>query len=474
MRSRFWAAATVTFACSIAIGVQAALVAHTGFLTEDFRAFYCAARVASQGADPYHTQPLRTCEIANGQRGVFENVAVTVPAPLPGYAIGAFIPFSRLPFPLAARLWVALGLLAWIACMVTLVRFAGVSWLTALAALVLSLGAASIPLGEIVPPAIAAICACAYFAWRGRAWAAALAAAAAMIEPHLGLPVCVALALWSPPTRLPLGISFAVLAGASLLTLGPATNLEYFTSVLPAHALSEAARDTQFSLTSVLASLGIGDAAAIRAGSLWYLGMLAGGTIFAGRLAKKFRNGAFLACVPPAFAVFGGTFIHVTQIAASVPAAVLFIGYVKPERRALAVVALLLLAVPWITAWSPVMGLAPAFPIGYLAWRYWNGNVRAVLIAAAAAFVLIVGLNRALLSAAATDHASARSHERSSINPDLAEASWSEFARKSSTGNAAAWIVRIPTWAGLAFLLVLLIGDADVRRSAALPSVAPS
>ena len=119
-----------------------------------------------------------------------------------------------------------------------------------------SLGVASLPFGEIVPIAIAAICACAYFAGRGNWQRAAIAGAVAMIEPHLGLPVCVALAVWAPATRLPLAICLGVLAAASVITLGPAVNLEYFTSVLPAHALSEAARDTQFSLTSVLASLG--------------------------------------------------------------------------------------------------------------------------------------------------------------------------------------------------------------------------
>ena len=87
--------------------------------------------------------------------------------------------------------------------------------------------------------------------------------------------------------------------------------------MLPAHALSELTRDTQYSLSAVLAALGVAPGAAVKAGSIWYFAMLIAGTIVAGRLARQTENAAFLACVPPAFAVFGGTFIHMTQIAAA-------------------------------------------------------------------------------------------------------------------------------------------------------------
>ncbi len=133
--------------------------------------------------------------------------------------------------------------------------------------------------------------------------------------------------------------------------------------------------------------------------------MVVAGTILAGMLAKKTRNEAFIVCVPPAFAVFGGTFIHITQIAAALPAAVLLAAYAPRAYRNLAVVVLLLLAVPWVWAYSPTMILAPLVPVAYLAWRYWSGNVVAVLLAGIAAAVMIFGLSSAGVGGPARDDA---------------------------------------------------------------------
>jgi hypothetical protein len=442
--------AVILLASLAALAAQTAVVTRTGFLMGDFRAFYCAARVTSQGANPYLAQPLRTCEIAIGRNLFFrKNPGVTIPAPLPGYALAALVPLGALPFAIAATFWTMLLLCACAACIVTLSRFAGVEWQVALAIFALSLCAISLPFGEVVPLALACICAAAYFAWRNRWRTAALCAAGAMIEPHLGLPVCIALAVWAPATRFPLALALGVFASVSLAVLGLATNFEYFTSVLPAHALSEATRDTQYSLTAVLFSLGAPEGVALRMGLLWYGAMLALGTFVAGLLARKTGNDAFLVCVPPAFAVFGGTFIHVTQIAAALPAAVLLISSAKKEQQSLPAIAVLLLAVPWAWAISPALIIAPLLPVGYLAWRYWKGNARVALLAALAAALLLWGLVE--LAGGAPG---AAVHARTlAIDPRLAEATWSNFTQKSSTNSIAAWMLRVPTWAGLLLLL---------------------
>lgn len=275
-----------------------------------------------------------------------------------------------------------------------------------------------------------------------------------MIEPHLGLPLCVALALWAPATRLTLAVAAVALAALSLVALGFPTNLEYFTSVLPAHALSEVARDTQFSLTAVLATLGAPQLLAVRAGMLWYALMIGIGVTVAGVLAKKTANYALLACVPPAFAVFGGTFIHITQMAAALPAAVLLPVYTQSKSRALAVAALLLLAVPWLWAVAPTLILAPFVPVAYLAWQYWARNARITLLAAIAAALLLWGLSSL---AAGAPHALHGLHGGApAIDPRFAEAGWSAFTQKSTTNTIAAWMLRIPTWGGLALVLALL------------------
>jgi hypothetical protein len=462
VRNRLIGAAIVAAALT-ALGLHSSVVARAGFIVGDFRAFYCAARVAAHGADPYRTEPLRTCETGIGMSRFFEkNRGVTIPAPLPGYAIAALVPLSILPFAAAAAIWTLLLLLAWYACVATLTRFAGIPWEMGLAVFALSLGMLSLPFGEVVPISLACISLSAYFAWKGRAQAAALAAAGSMIEPHLGLPVCVALACWRPSTRLPLALALAVLAALSTATLGLATNVEYFTSVLPAHALSEATRDTQYSLTAILSALGLAQSAAVRAGTLWYVVMVVAGTFIAGRIARTTRNDAFVVCVPPAFAVFGGTFIHVTQIAAAIPAAVLLMNYTKRPQRELALLALLLLAVPWGWSISPALILAPLVPIGYVTWRATNGNVVAALVAAIGAAIFVFGLQE-LYTIAAPHFGAQLSAPK--IDANLPEASWSGYSRGNSSGTLAAWAVRLPTWFGLALLLALLVREAGVLRT---------
>jgi hypothetical protein len=466
---RRWIGAAVLLASLAALGLQTEVVTRTGFLMGDFRAFYCAARVTSTGANPYRVEPLRSCETSLGVTPFFKkNPGIAIPAPLPGYSLAVLVPLAMLPFPFAAALWALLLALGCAACVFALARFARLPWESALAVFALALTALSLPFGEVVPIALGCISLSGYFAWRERPRAAALAAAGAMIEPHLGLPVCIALAVWLPATRALLGCAFGALALLSLLALGPATNLEYFTSVLPAHALSEATRDTQYSLTAVLAALGLPLGAAVRGGTLWYAAMLAAGAFIAGRLALRTRNAAFLACVPPAFAVFGGTFIHVTQIAAALPAAVLLAGYATRTVRTLAIVALLALAVPWDWVVSPALILAPLVPVAYLAWRY-TSEMKLALVAGLCAATILLGLIELVVVA---PHAVAHSI-MPVIDPRLAEASWSHFTQKGSTNVLAGWMLRLPTWAGLVLLLALLVRVAGgVRLPARVPAIA--
>lgn len=466
MRSR-WLGALIVLAVLTALALQAGVVARAGFAMGDFRAFYCAARVASHGENPYHTQPLQACEAQIVPRSFQEkNPGVTIPAPLPAYAIAVLVPLAALPFGVSAAIWAAVLLAAWVAAIVALARAAGIAWEIALAALSLGFGVLSLPFGEVVPLAVAGICGAAYYARAGRWRAAAACAALAMIEPHLGLPAAFALALWAPRARLPLALLALGLASLALALLGPAANLEYFLSVLPAHALSEATRDTQYSLTAVLAAAGMPLHASVQAGALWYAAMLVLGVVVGLRLARESGNSAFAVCVPPAFAVFGGTFIHITQIAAALPAALLCVGAIRPARRPIAVAALLLLAVPWGWAVSPALIVAPLVPVAYLAWRYWSANVSAVLLAGIVAAVLLLGLRE--LYTLPKVHVGGRP-ATPAIDTRLPEASWSAYSQRSSTATLAAWAVRVPTWSALFVLLALLAADAATLGVAARP-----
>ncbi|HKU82042.1 MAG TPA: hypothetical protein VJP76_07715, partial [Candidatus Tumulicola sp.] len=102
-------AAALALLTLLALAGQTAVVARAGFLMGDFQAFYCASRVAVQRNDPYHAEPLRACERSTGLgRFIAKNDAAAVPAPLPGYAIGAFAPLALLPVRVAGALWLLL------------------------------------------------------------------------------------------------------------------------------------------------------------------------------------------------------------------------------------------------------------------------------------------------------------------------------------------------------------------------------
>lgn len=76
--------AAVIAVIAVALALQTGIVVRTGFFMGDFRAFYCAARVTAHGADPYRTEPIRTCERGIGNTVFFEkNPGVAIPAPLP-------------------------------------------------------------------------------------------------------------------------------------------------------------------------------------------------------------------------------------------------------------------------------------------------------------------------------------------------------------------------------------------------------
>ncbi|HEY4434499.1 MAG TPA: glycosyltransferase family 87 protein, partial [Candidatus Cybelea sp.] len=269
-------------------------------------------------------------------------------------------------------------------------------------------------------------------------------------------------------TRWVLAICAAVLAAISLLVLGLPANIEYFTSVLPAHALSELTRDTQYSFSAVLAALGVSPTGALRGGSLWYLAMVILGTLVAGRVARTTGNRAFLACIPPAFAVFGGTFIHVTQIAAAIPAAILLASYTGRAQRTAVVAALLLLAVPWGWVVSPVVLVAPFVPVAYLTWHYSAYNARTALICG----IATIGIIGALMWLY-TLHAShiGATLALPVLDPKLPESAWSAYSRHGSSGSVAAWVVRIPTWAALGILLAVCVRQARFvfRREQAAP-----
>ncbi|MGZ3517848.1 MAG: glycosyltransferase 87 family protein [Vulcanimicrobiaceae bacterium] len=445
MRKRFLLAVGVCVLTCVPIALETVRLRMFASVFGDFKAFYCAARVAASGHDPYKAVPLQVCETFAVPDGLVHGYAV--PAPLPGYAIGMLAPFADIPYAIAAGLWFALTMIAFAICIYALTRLTDRSTLTVFAAFALSLGVPAIPYGQIVPIAIAALALAALSAERGHWPQTAAAAAVSLVEPHLGLAACAALFIWAPRTRAALGISAIVLGLLSVLAIGISGNVEYVTRILPAHAASELSADIQYSLAVVLHALGVGDSRALSIATASYGAMLVIGVFLGQVLSSRFKSPALLVAIPVAVSVVGGPYIHVTQIAAAIPAALILFDR-APQFRAALTLVVLLLAVPWLWAGTPVLATAALFPVAWLAWDLSEGDPRFVIASVSVATVLAMAPNFLTLT-----HAHAAIVDRG-IDPSLPEAQWSRAIQLlASTESPATWLVRAPTWLGLLMLI---------------------
>lgn len=433
----------------------------------DFQAFYCAGAALRAHADPYRAQPLGACEHRQTD-GTYAALApgVVLPAPQPGYDIAGFTPLSLLPFTAARAVWGALLAMAIAIAVLCLIRVtrepAGVVVMAFAASLILP----SLAFGEIFALFAAAACAAMLFAQQGRWTAAALAGAASLVEPHLGLPLCFSLTLWKPQTRLPMSFCVALLGIVSVAALGAQQNVEYVTAVLPLHALSELNSDAQLSAAAVLYGLHVPALGALRAGALSYVFFSACGIVFAKLLARRCASDAFLVAVPAAFAAIGGTFIHVTEIFAAVPLALLLLAR-TPQYRALLLTAAVLLCVPWIESIERGNALAfamlGAMVVAVLLWDAAGLRIAFALAAAAATFAILLGAPQWYAHAALGMHAPLTGVP---IDPAFAQASWQMWnGERLSSGSAVAWLLRLPTWIGLVLLAAVAV--AVSRRDAA-------
>ncbi|MBV9439291.1 MAG: DUF2029 domain-containing protein [Candidatus Eremiobacteraeota bacterium] len=427
----------------------------------DFRAFYCGSRVAFEGRDPYRTEPLRSCEEqARPPAGPSFLAAVAMPAPLPGYALAAFAPLASLPFPVACTAWFGLLGLALASTIIVLQRL-GAGPVDLLAASIAPVAfAESMLLGQPVPLVMLAIACAAWAARSGRPRLAALAAAAAMIEPHIGLAACAGLFLEAPRARPVLLAASAAALALSAALLGPAATLEYGAAVLPAHALANVPESSQLSLAAMLYALHVPAHAAVSAGDAMYALMLAAGVGAACRLRATDGDAAWLPLVPPAFVVFGGVHVHHAQAAAALPA-LLLLGARVPRVRTLALVAVALVAVPWFAVAHPLLlGAVPLF--GALIARAAGGRNAMPIV-----FAVTCAGAAGTLGLAAFEHRITVEPVARAVAGALAEDGWGAYVRAalSGVGPVVAWL-RAAVAGGLALGLAAFV-------AAAVPAVVP-
>ncbi len=442
-------------------------------LSADFNTFYCAGAALGRHADPYLAEPLGACERrAMTPQLVHVGPGVAMPAPLPPYALAPFVLLARVPYLWAIAIWSIVILLATWATLFAMRRLTGMT-LPALVA-IFGLGTlVALELGQVAPLATAGIALSAYFANLRKDRLAALAAACAMLEPHVALPACLALFLWLPRTRLTLILAGLVCSGLSLALVGPSVALEYVRYVLPGHAISEVGNHQQLSLTYVVHHFGVAAAAAVRMGEIWYAAMLVLGIAVARGFAA--RKPQLVPALPVAFALFGGAFVHAVQLPAALPAALILLAAAPAgKQRRFTGAGVTLLALPFIqfaTLWPCSIPLYGAVAIVLVA-TLLRGKLLPSLACALAACAVPLALWTTVHFGGPPDPAALVS----AYDPHaLADVSWTRYMNLVSAQTPAQLdAVKLPLWFGLATVLAAALAGRFPGKARSARAASPA
>ncbi len=434
----------------------------------DFRAFYCAGAALGHGADPYAAASIYACERTPMPLGLYHTIeGLAVPAPLPGYALLLFVPLGILPYVAACAIWLLILLGSSAASVYGLALLLDRPIPNALCALAVGFAVIVIPFGELGLIVMAAVVWMAIALRRGAWTAAAVAGAFTMILPHIGLPALLGVFLFVSAMRVRIAVLALVLAVIDIIAGGPRIAIGYLTTVLPAHARSEIGSTAQYGLTWALHGLGLSDGAAIAGGQISYVLMLILGLLAARKLISIRPDAAYAALVPPAFAVFGGTFMHLTQIMIAIPAALLLFDRSRAAARWVFAAAALLIAFPW--GWvlgQPVLIVVYAVVCGLFARGLLSSSTTAALRISLGSVLISAGI----LIAGFHFGPGLSTHVHGlGVHEGLAQGSWGEFIRtQRSSSGPAWWFAKAPTWIGLA-LLTLGCAYALVKKDLVTP-----
>lgn len=445
----------------------------------DFAAFYCASKLARTGVDPYKAAPLMACQ----EREVFVPAglsraeSVIDPAPLPPYDFAFFAPLTYLTYRVDGLVWIALLVAANFAAAFGLARLTQIPVAIVIAALAVTNGSVCYLYGQEQPVVTLALVAAALLLRAERTNLAAAVASLSLIEPHVGLPVMLALLVWTRARTVVLA-SFAVFAGISVAMVGIPINIEYFARELPVHALSEVTVWFQYSFTAILHMLGVPDLLALRLASIQYALTLALGVIVAGPLARRMGSPT-LVLFPPVCAVLGGPFIHITQIASALPFA-LWAAMRLPRYRGLAWIAAIFLATQWPEAQASAQLIAAIAIFGAAFYACVPLPVARRFAIGAAAFTLWFGINFAIVHAPFANLRPLPTEAQitalvAPYDPTLASTVAAGGLRRDverSEFSARRIVPRIPAWAGL--ILLVAIGVAATRTGSPRPRLRPN
>ena len=282
----------------------------------DFGAFYCGARVAVDGDDPYRLAPLKACEIQNvyAPGGIRYKTVGIDPAPFPPYYFTVLAPLASLPYETAGMLWHLASIGACAVAVWALATLLRLPWWTVAPAIVLALFTPNFAVGQLPTFIFCLLAVAALLLERGKTVSAAFIAALTVLEPHVALPPLLALFVWRRSARVPLAVVAVVALGLSFAWHGRQLWREYLRDVLPVHAVAEAPVVIQLSASWLLRFFGVDERVATQVGFLQYIVVCGAAVVLAGRIACRLKSPCALLFFPAAAAVSGGSFIHYGQV----------------------------------------------------------------------------------------------------------------------------------------------------------------
>lgn len=376
----------------VALAVTAFRPASTpGPFLRDFEAYWSAGAAWNAHADPYGRA---VWDAERGLPGVNPARDELLPFVGPPATVLAWSAFARLPYGVAARVWLAVLVFATVALTAFAVRAAKASARSALpAALLLAFAfgplTSDLALGQI---ALLAFAAAAFVAFSAPADAFGFAARAAgtfvaLFQPNVGAGLVSQLGRVRVAAAIFAGAAGAYAAGAAIAGWG--WPLEY-ARILTAHANVERFSAIQLTPAAIAHGAGASPASAAAAGLLCAAGAIVAAAVLWRRVRDPFARFASFSCLAPLVA----TFFHEHDLVVAYAAAAWCGVRTRGAVRALALFATLLAGVDWLglaqrpngVAQSALLAGALAFAFAGLGNRSPSHRSLAAVTACAALF----------------------------------------------------------------------------------------
>lgn len=371
-----------------------------------------------------------------------------IPFVHPGYDAAAFEALAQFPFPLAAALFMILAF-ASLGCSIWLLaRTLELPWPFVAGSLVLSIGLPTFLYGQVAAFELLFIAASAAALVGRRDRLTGALVSLTLVEPHIGLFVVIATAIVVRGARITLALGTGLLAVIAIVATGPVPQMMWLAG-LGRQAMAEARYEGQYSLTYLLTVLGVPTPTALALGAVSTLILLIAGVMVARALAQRGMRTA-LVFVPAAFAVVGGTFIHLTQIALAISAALmLYRVATTPLRRTLGALGVVVLSVPWsYPAFSKQMLGFSLVTLAVLVWHVSGRSMRRTLAAVAGCWIIFAMIENNPPRAEAEPVV----HRVPGSAP--ATSSWAELVAGFNGYDVDRIVVKVPTWLGLLLVVV--------------------